>query len=386
MLALAMPASAVAGKKPDLKVTSLTTPNSVENDTPFDVTDTTTNSGKKAAGASKTRFYLSSDETRGAGDPRLSGQHSVPRLGKGKSDTATTEVSPSSGTQGIYFVLACADDKKDVKEKNEANNCTASDDGIVIEPPVDLNDTDADGVPNASDNCPSNANGSQTDTDSDGKGDVCDFCPNDANPGTAGCPTTIYSLAKGLIPDGTPVHVSNALVTAKSGTTAWVQVMPSDPEYNLADGGNYSAIKVTQATSNLEVGNRVTIDGSPLVQDGFETLQQTQTTVLSTGNSVTPPQVLNLDDVGRAGQESQVPRAAMNGRLVEFHDVNHSVDNATGEWVFNTGLSIVRVAPTIYPGGTLPTAEENLAKVAGIVDWTGSVAKVLPRFSDDIVE
>jgi len=38
-------------------------------------------------------------------------------------------------------------------------------------------DTDGDGVPDASDNCPVVANPSQTDSDHDGVGDACDNCP-----------------------------------------------------------------------------------------------------------------------------------------------------------------------------------------------------------------
>src|SRR6185312_9455071 len=48
----------------------------------------------------------------------------------------------------------------------------------------DPNDSDSDGVPNSSDNCPDVANASQTDSDGDGKGDACDVCPNTANPGS----------------------------------------------------------------------------------------------------------------------------------------------------------------------------------------------------------
>ena len=43
-------------------------------------------------------------------------------------------------------------------------------------------DTDLDGVPDATDNCPNTANANQTDTDGDGIGDACDNCPLVKNP------------------------------------------------------------------------------------------------------------------------------------------------------------------------------------------------------------
>jgi thrombospondin type 3 repeat protein len=63
-------------------------------------------------------------------------------------------------------------------------------------------DTDGDGVGNACDNCPARANADQADTDGDGVGDVCDNCRTNANPNQAdvdgdgvgdvcdNCPTT----------------------------------------------------------------------------------------------------------------------------------------------------------------------------------------------------
>ena len=46
-------------------------------------------------------------------------------------------------------------------------------------------DTDLDGVPNDTDNCPDVANSDQADADGDGIGDACDNCPDVANPGQA---------------------------------------------------------------------------------------------------------------------------------------------------------------------------------------------------------
>jgi M6 family metalloprotease-like protein len=49
------------------------------------------------------------------------------------------------------------------------------------------NDTDNDGIPDSSDNCPVTANPVQADADGDGAGDICDGCPNDpTNDGSDG--------------------------------------------------------------------------------------------------------------------------------------------------------------------------------------------------------
>ncbi len=46
---------------------------------------------------------------------------------------------------------------------------------------ADSFDTDGDGIPDTSDNCPQLANADQADSDVDGIGDACDACPQDAN-------------------------------------------------------------------------------------------------------------------------------------------------------------------------------------------------------------
>lgn len=60
---------------------------------------------------------------------------------------------------------------------------------MVVGPPADPNDVDGDGVPNASDNCPSIANPDQADSDHDGIGDACDPTSQGTNPGDTGGPT-----------------------------------------------------------------------------------------------------------------------------------------------------------------------------------------------------
>jgi hypothetical protein len=79
-----------------------------------------------------------------------------------------------TGLNGLYVVQA-GDDQFDIY-----NNAFTILGTGVNNPPVD---TDGDGVPDATDNCPSVANPDQADSDEDGIGDACDApeCPADLN-------------------------------------------------------------------------------------------------------------------------------------------------------------------------------------------------------------
>ena len=119
-----------AGVSPaDLRVTAVTvSPSIVAPGSKLSITDTVVNQGDASAGASTTRYYLSSDSQKGAGDLLLSGARTVPSLAAGASSTGTVPsvVVPAATPLGGYHVLACADDAGTVIEANESNNCLAS--------------------------------------------------------------------------------------------------------------------------------------------------------------------------------------------------------------------------------------------------------------------
>jgi subtilase family serine protease len=125
------------GGLPDLVVTALSNPPATA---PvggiFSVTETTMNQGGSATTViTKTRYYLSTDTTKSSGDFRLRGAHSVPPLAAGASHTKTRNVTIRSSTApGVYFLLACADDRQVVAESNEANQCRASTTTITVTP------------------------------------------------------------------------------------------------------------------------------------------------------------------------------------------------------------------------------------------------------------
>lgn len=96
------------------------------------VTSTVQNTGGSRSSSSTTRFYLSEDAVKGAGDRLLTGARSVPALDPGQSASGTTTLSvPANTALDAYFLLACADDKSTVAEGDEENNCTATPGAVV---------------------------------------------------------------------------------------------------------------------------------------------------------------------------------------------------------------------------------------------------------------
>ena len=120
--------SAHAASRPDLVVSRVSVPTAaVAAGAPLSATDTTRNRGRAAAKGTTTRWYLSTDRRRGVSDMRMSGRRRVRALRRGRSQRGAALVRvPAAVTAGSYFLLACADDTRRVRESNERNNCRAS--------------------------------------------------------------------------------------------------------------------------------------------------------------------------------------------------------------------------------------------------------------------
>jgi hypothetical protein len=123
-----------AAAGPDLVVTAVSNPPATATiGGTFSVTDTTTNQGDTPVISSKTRYYLSLDTVKNAGDKLLTGTRKVPALAAGASSTGTRTVTVKLSTKpGTYFLLACADDRFAVPETNETNNCRASTTQVIV--------------------------------------------------------------------------------------------------------------------------------------------------------------------------------------------------------------------------------------------------------------
>ena len=110
---------------PYLSVTTVSTaPASVQRGYVFSMTDTVQNLGSVSASTSTTRYYLSTDVLKGVGDILLTGSRPVGVLASSSTSSgAATVAVPAGAAPKTYVLFACADDKNQVKEINETNNC-----------------------------------------------------------------------------------------------------------------------------------------------------------------------------------------------------------------------------------------------------------------------
>ncbi|MGH6912894.1 MAG: CARDB domain-containing protein, partial [Geminicoccales bacterium] len=110
---------------PDLRVSTLSVAYTLTAGSSVPVSDTVTNQGAEAAGASTTRFYLSDNVFFDAGDMLLSGERAVPAVAAASSSTGTTLVTIPAGTPpGRYYLFGQADSDGVVDESYETNNAS----------------------------------------------------------------------------------------------------------------------------------------------------------------------------------------------------------------------------------------------------------------------
>ena len=101
----------------------------------FTIAATVLNQGAGPAGASTTRYFLSVDSLKDAGDVLLAGTRSVVALAPGATSAGSKQVTiPLTTPSGLYLVLACADDLVKVAESDEANNCRPAGTKVSVQP------------------------------------------------------------------------------------------------------------------------------------------------------------------------------------------------------------------------------------------------------------
>ena len=126
----------VTPARADLVISSFSSPPAkVTRGTAMKVTAKVANTGTKTAGASTTRFHLSTDAKFSTND-RVLTSRSTPSLAAGKSATVTSSPTvPNATPPGSYHLIACADATKKVTERSEVNNCRTATRRVTIETP-----------------------------------------------------------------------------------------------------------------------------------------------------------------------------------------------------------------------------------------------------------
>jgi hypothetical protein len=133
---LASTTATVTVTRPDLAQNTVSAPPETKvRGTTFAVTDTVQNVGAVGSAPSTTRYYLSLDAVKSAGDMLLNGSRGVPTLAAGASHSGTVTVTiPAATPSNTYFLLACADAPNTVVETDETNNCKASSTTVAVTP------------------------------------------------------------------------------------------------------------------------------------------------------------------------------------------------------------------------------------------------------------
>jgi large repetitive protein len=237
-------------------------------------------------------------------------------------------------------------------------------------------DPDNDGVLSADDNCPQTRNPDQLDSDGDHKGDLCDACPMQANPGSAACTVSIYDIKNGTVAVGSTVALANAVVTARIGNGAFLQVKEGDAGYN---GPDFSGIFVF-GNNTVAVGDRVDVS-TATVANFFGELELTGATLMarSSGNELPAPVVVAPADIVTGGARA----ATLEGVLVQVADVTvASLDATPNEFIVNDGL---RVDDLLVTGHALPAVGTNFARVTGVLAFRNSNSKIEYRGDADLV-
>ena len=118
--------SALVRIGPDLGVAALTAPANAAAGSVIAVSDTTSNTGGGSAGASVTRFYLSTNAAFDAGDVLLGSRSIGPLAAAASSVSSSSLTIPATTPGGLYYILATADANAQVVETTEQNNTRAS--------------------------------------------------------------------------------------------------------------------------------------------------------------------------------------------------------------------------------------------------------------------
>ncbi|MCK6527115.1 amidohydrolase family protein [Myxococcota bacterium] len=249
-------------------------------------------------------------------------------------------------------------------------------------------DPDGDGVHDPDDNCPTDANPGQEDADSDGKGDACDPCPDQPNPGGTGCTVTIPMIRdpsrEDHVPEGTPVRVTGAVVTAVVADGAEGGFWVRDPEVE-----DFGAIHVYEygAPSGVEVGDVVDVEGTYVEYYGQSEIDDASWTVTGTIGDVAPV-LVDSEEIATGGALAEVLESHLvevDGRVVVIDDNPDGEGGSGNDYDEFLVTGDLRVDDGIWDYPHDPQVDDEIVLLRGILTYTYENNKLLPRGDEDLV-
>jgi hypothetical protein len=168
---------------------------------------------------------------------------------------------------GTYTVAVSATDFG-----NTASSSVTITVGDSFQPPVSASDSDLDGAPDSTDNCPTTANPGQTDTDADGLGDACDNCPSLFNPDQADTDGDGTGDACDPCPAGpvANIGVDGTADTAYGSPIAVQNTQTSFASNTLADGESANGSELNALFASIDCDRlNITIAGNILADQGL---------------------------------------------------------------------------------------------------------------------
>ena len=246
---------------------------------------------------------------------------------------------------------------------------------------IDPEDLDGDGIKNLNDLCPSIANPDQEDADEDGKGDPCDPCPDFAN-AEGGCPASIYAIKQGEVALESIVVIQDVVVTAANAKGFHVQVPTDAADYA---GTDYSGLWIYQPDHTSQEGDRVDIDGRLTLFYGTLELVNSQITTVDTLSALPEPVLVTSADVATGGPQSET----LESVLIRVQDVivtdtapdPGTQSGPTNEFEVDSALLVDDEFHLIAP---FPETGESFQHLTGILRYDWSNTKIAPRSPNDV--
>ncbi|MCB9654010.1 MAG: amidohydrolase family protein [Deltaproteobacteria bacterium] len=261
--------------------------------------------------------------------------------------------------------------------------CPLTADSLVCEAP-DPDDRDGDGFANAVDNCPDLPNPDQADADGDLHGDVCDACAHAPNPGDAACPASIYSIKRGEVSGN--VALPSVVVTGVAPTGYFVQALPTDANY---EGVDWSGLFVYTGASETKPsrGDQIQVQGEVNNFYGQQQLTRNTFELIQAGVELPAPVAVKPDEIATNGTRA----AALEGMLVEVSGLTvASLAPPTGpgdqdpnnEFVVDGGL---RIDDFMFLLDPMPAEGTRIPLLRGILRFANNDSKLEPRDALDVL-